>query len=99
MNSDGLMEVRPAGLSVFYGEDGHMWLGLRRDEGDVFAIVCLGVPESAALLARGILRSVEAVTVPDDASALAGGAGWGPAPEEGGGSWPTPRDVFGGGAR
>ena len=92
------MEVRPAGLSVFYGADGHMWLGLR-DEDEVFAIVCLGVPESAALLARGILGAVEAVTVPDDAAALAGGAGWGPAPEEGGGSWPTPRDVFGGGAR
>ena len=76
------MEVRPAGLSVFYGADGHMWLGLR-DEDEVFAIVW----------------AVEAVTVPDDAAALAGGAGWGPAPEEGGGSWPTPRDVFGGGAR
>lgn len=73
MSSEGrVMEVRPAGLSVFYGEDGHMWLGLR-DEDDVFAIVCLGVSESAALLARGILRSVEAVTVPDDASDLEGG--------------------------
>lgn len=92
MNSDGVLEVRPAGLSVFYGEDGHMWLGLRRDEGDVFAIVCLGVPESAALLARGILRSVEAVTVPDDAAALADSPGRVP-------PWPTPRDVFGGGAR
>ena len=69
MSSDRVMEVRPAGLSVFYGADGHMWLGLRGDE-DVFAIVCLGVPESAGLLARGILGAVEAVTVPDDASDL-----------------------------
>lgn len=53
------------------GEGGVM--EVRRDEDEVFAIVCLGVPESAALLARGILGAVEAVTVPDDAAALEGG--------------------------